>query len=142
MDAINLGQTELHLRLLFSDASVGPPLNLAITDESILQVGSGWTSLHFSLAPADLTVLTGTVAGALSNVTEFRIFHSADALFPGPAIVAQLGLDNLSTVAPAVGVPEPAIILLFGLVLLGLIAARERWGAGLIGRGMWRSGHA
>jgi hypothetical protein len=60
----------------------------------------------------------GNVNTALTNATEMRIFHSDLIQFPGPAIVAQLGLDNIeaTTTTP---IPEPTTMLLLGSGLIG-----------------------
>src|SRR6185436_13008649 len=99
--AINLGQADLSLRLLFADTVAGPPSNLAITDMLFLPSGSGWTLLDFSVNPSDLITIAGSATDALSNVTEFRIFHNPNAAFGGaldpiPSVNALLGLDDIS----------------------------------------------
>ena len=70
------------------------------------------TAASFSLRPADLS---GPAAAVLTNVAEMRLFHGSAASFPGPGIVARLGMDQVSAV------PEPgvAMLLLGGLALLG-----------------------
>ncbi len=118
MDVLNLGNTDLSLRLLFEDPVSGPPSNRAASTVGIsLPSGGGWTSVVFPIAPGDLTALMGTVEEALGGATVLRIFHSSSATFPGEPIVAQLGVDNVRAV------PEPSSTL---LVVCGLAALAGR----------------
>jgi hypothetical protein len=115
MDLINLGPTDLNLRLLFSDESARPPQNLAFsTTPFFLPAGAGWTSAFFSIAPGNLTAGAGSVTAALHDTTEFRIFNSTATDFPGEPIVASLGVDNITAT------PEPASAALLGSTLLAL----------------------
>lgn len=125
MDVINLGTTDLALRLLFEDPIAGPPSNMAISKDPIaVPSGSGWIHIVFPITPADLVALLGSVTDALSNTTLLRVFHNPDATFPGPVLAATLGVDNI-TARVNVVVPEPAALL---LVLSGvaLVARRHR----------------
>jgi len=121
MDVINLGSTEVNLRLYFSGASGSGSSTTGIT----LLSGSGWTHVVFPTVPGGVSPGPG-VAGAdvLSNVSELRIFHSAAAIFPGPNIAAQIGIDNVTAV------PEPGTwaTLGLGLAVMGAAAARRRPG--------------
>lgn len=127
MDLNNLGQTNLSLRILFEDPMMGPPTNLAFSTVPVfLPAGSGWTSVTFLVRPEDLTAGLGSVNGALMNATTIRIFHNPDADFPPPAVVAQLGVDNIRAVG-AGAIPEPATLLLFGSGLAG-VAVKVRKG--------------
>ncbi len=120
MEVNNLGATDLYLRLLFEDPMMGPPQNEAFTTNPvILSAGSGWTSITFLIDPGSLTAGSGSVNAALTNTTLIRIFHSPAAGFPGPPVVAQLGVDNIRTTA----VPEPTTLLLLGTSLAGVGAA-------------------
>jgi hypothetical protein len=108
----NLGSTDLSLRLL---VAVAAPQGFAPTDVAIstkpvfLQAGSGWTAVVFPIAPANLTALAGSVQTALGNAAELRIFHNPAAGFPGPRVVASLGVDDIHAVR---GVPLPYLPLL------------------------------
>jgi hypothetical protein len=127
MDVINLGTTDLFLRLMFEDPTVGPPENIAFSsDPVVLSAGSGWTPVAFSTRPAQLTAGLGDVLTALSNTTFLRLYHSVNDNFPNPinpidAVVGQLGFDNITAV------PEPATVLLFvgGLTVCAMRRRRE-----------------
>ncbi len=116
MDLRNTGPTDVVLRLLVAGpfGAMGP-LNAAVTtDSAFLPAGGDWVSARFSLAPADLVVLFGSVDAALSEAGELRLFHNPDAFFGGPPdssppIAATIGLDNVRAV------PEPATWLLVSL---------------------------
>jgi hypothetical protein len=92
----NLGATDLYLRLYVADDTIRQPANTAIsTNPVFLPAGSGWAAAHFPLNPAHLTALRGNVQQALTNAREVRIFHNPAAAFPGPIVVASLGVDNI-----------------------------------------------
>lgn len=124
LDARNLGTTELTLRLYLENPMGGPPTDEAITAGVTLPAGGNWTPVTFALDPLSLTVLTGDVNTLLSNVTALRILHSPDPTFPGPALVASLGVDNIQAIAIA-AVPEPPALAACGLGLLMLVAWRR-----------------
>jgi hypothetical protein len=75
----------------------------------------------FGVAAADLTALLGSAEAALAGATVLRIVHAPDAAFPGPSIVATLGVDNVEAV------PEPgtAALLVLGLGALGAGSRRR-----------------
>jgi hypothetical protein len=117
MDVNNLGNSDLSLRLLFADPGAGPPANVAVSQVPIVvPAGSGWTSISFPIGPSHLLGLAGEVDEALRNTTELRLFHSADPTFPGPAIVAQLGVDNIRAV------PETGAT--WALLAVGILSTR------------------
>jgi hypothetical protein len=123
MTVRNFGDSELSLRLLFEDPMAAPPQNVAVSSAAVLvPAGSGWMSVVFPISLADLTAELGTAEAALTNTTQLRLFHgnSVSPFFPGPPIVAILGVDNLQAV------PEPSAILLLGLGISGLARLR-RW---------------
>ncbi len=108
-DLKNLGGTDLVIRFLLEDPGANPPVNIAVTQAVFLPAGSGWTHAEFSLDPADLVAVQGTVAGALAGATTIRVFHNPDPTFPPPAIAAQLGVDNVRAV-PAEVAAESATL--------------------------------
>jgi hypothetical protein len=120
-DAINLGTTDLSLRLLFAEVQIGL-VNLALSAAPVLlQAGGGWTSVVLPIGLGDLTALEGTVLGALTNATELRIVHSSAASNPISPIAGLLGVDNITTIEgpPLDNVPEPDTLAILG----GAIAA-------------------
>jgi hypothetical protein len=128
MDLINLGINDLALRLVFEDPTVGPPTNVAFsTDAVLLPAGGGWTRVTFLIDPGSLTAGLGDITAALTGTTAIRLYHSPtpnfpNPVFPIPAVVAQLGVDNIRAAA----VPEPVTFVLAGISLAGLAAGAIR----------------
>jgi hypothetical protein len=124
MDVKNLSDADLSLRLLIADSMAGPPEDSVFSKVPLLlPAGGDWTSPVFPIAPSDLVASAGSVATALANATELRIYHSAASGFPGEPIVAQLGMDNIR----ADGVPEAgSTALRLGLSAGALMAGRRR----------------
>jgi hypothetical protein len=120
LDVNNLGQTDLVLRLLIAAGVPGSPTDSAITQGVLLPAGSGWTSIAFSVAPEDLVLRNGALAAALAGVSELRLYHAPTASYPGPGIVASLGVDNVRAV------PEPGSGVLLAAGALALCATRAR----------------
>ena len=115
MDVKNFGSTDLSLRLYFEG-----PLDVAYSSDAVLvHAGSNW-------APATFSILGNALSGGpvLSGVTQFRLFHSVLPGAPsnGAAIVAQLGIDNVTAV------PEPAewLAMLAGMAVLLTASAAAR----------------
>lgn len=120
MDMINLGQTDLVMRLYFEDPIPGPPMNEAVTTFAFeLAAGSGWQRAVFPVGPSDFTVLAGSATAALSNTTILRLMHNPDATFPPPALAATVGIDNVAAV------PEPAVIWMTASGIAALLLARR-----------------
>ena len=122
MDVNNNGGSDLFLRLLFENPMGMPPTDVAATSSVFVPAGSGWTHISFGVAESNLTALAGSVHTVLLNTTAIRIYDSAALDFPGPAVVARLGVDNIA----AAGVPEPGAWSLLGGGLAALIAAGMR----------------
>lgn len=116
MDVRNLAGTALSLRLWLA----GPLGATALSaDPVLLPAFSGWTHVSFALGNS---ALVGQVAATLADVQQLRLFHATNAAFPGPPIVASLGVDNVSAV------PEPAVawLMLPGLLAVGALLRRRR----------------
>lgn len=122
MDLINLGTTDLSIRLFVENPMGGPPVDTAITDAFLLPAGGGWQHALFNVTPAGLTVLGGDVNVLLANVTALRIFHGIAAGFPPETVTGQLGVDNIE----ALEIPEPATISLLAMALLCLVCGKVR----------------
>ncbi len=119
-DVINLGQTDLTLRLYFEDPIPGPPQNEAVSTSGVnLPAGSGWQHVVFPISASSLTVLQGDLNTLLGATTILRIFSGLDADFPPGPLVGQLGINNIRAVST---VPEPAAfwIAAFGLGTLAI----------------------
>ena len=122
MDLINLGQTDLTIRLLFENPMGAPPTIEGVTSlGAVLPAGGGWTHVLFPIDPASLALLVsagGTAADLLSDTTLMRIIHASSAGDAEP-VVGVLGVDNIQTV------PEPMTLLLLSTGA-AMFAARRR----------------
>jgi hypothetical protein len=126
MDLRNLGNTDLAIRLLLENPDGGPPSDIATTGAVVLPSGGGWTNVEFDLSPGALTALLGDVDALLANVTMLRIFHNDVADFPGPSVVATLGVDNITAIGAQQPVPEPGTWLVMAAGLAAVFARRAR----------------
>jgi len=123
MDVNNFGPTDLVLRLLIAGPAnpMGPPFNIVVSTNGVpVPNGSGWTRISFPIGLSAFDALSGTVAGALTNAIELRIFHNPFASDPAAAVVASLGVDNIS----AVPEPESLLLIAAGCFVLGLLRRR------------------
>ena len=122
MDLRNFGSSDLSIRLYLENPVAGPPTDQAITGARTLPAGGNWTRVEFAVDAASLVGLAGDVNSLLANVTALRIFHGPAEAFPGPAVTATLGVDNI-TAAQAQAVPEPPAL---SLLMLGLVTVFYR----------------
>jgi len=118
MDLINLGSTDLTIRLEFEDPFSALGGDFAVTNTGFnLAPNSGWQRASFPIGLGSLTAVGGTVAGALGNTALLRILHA-----PGPTdavpVAGVLGVDNITAV------PEPGAVFLTGLGL-AVLALRK-----------------
>jgi hypothetical protein len=121
MDVKNFGTTDLHLRLLFELSTGGPPTDIAGSTNAIhVPAGQDWTSIVFPVSPSSYTALAGTVNAALAGATIARIYSKEEPGFPGDAVAAQLGIDNIQAI------PEPSALLLLGSGLAFVVGRKVR----------------
>jgi hypothetical protein len=123
MDLRNEGNNDLSLRLYLENPRGGPPTDDAITPAFALPAGGGWVHAEFAVDAASLIALAGDVNALLGDVTALRMLHGSADGFPGEAIAAQLGVDNIVALRD---VPEPPVAGLAALALIGLAASRRR----------------
>ena len=120
MHLINLGSTDLHLRLQFENWDGFSPVDVAMSSSAVVvPAGSGWVSVVFPIAPSDLTLQFGNLTQAVTSTDFVRFFHSTSATFPGSPITAQLGVDNIRAV------PEPGTLAACALGI-GWLSRRRR----------------
>ena len=128
MDLINLGATDLSIRLMLENPLGGPPTDAAVSNFAATLVAAGaWTHVAFTIDPSAFTALVGDAATALTSATVLRIFH-ATTVGPAEAIAAQLGVDNISAgpAAPPRPIDEPSTARLAVLALLAFLVCRRR----------------
>jgi hypothetical protein len=99
MDIKNFGGTNLNMRIAFE----GPGGNFWSINPIAVSASSDWQLITFPVQAANLTGGTN-VSTTLAGVTEVRILHSVAGGFKGDAIVAQIGLDNITAVTEPVPV--------------------------------------
>jgi hypothetical protein len=99
MNIKNFGETTLNMRIVLE----GPGGNFWSVNPLVVAASSDWQLISFSVQAANLTGGTN-VNSTLSGVTEVRILHSAAGGAKGEAVVAQIGLDNITAVSQPVPV--------------------------------------
>ena len=117
----NLGATDLVLRLILENSTVGQSAGTLTPVH--LPAGSGWSTVSFSLAPDNLS--GGIASTVLSNVTTLNLVHSPNAIIArssAPNIVAELGVDN----SVAVPIPEPTTLLMAASGAVIMLVHRRR----------------
>lgn len=109
--------------LTFRVALIGPGGSF-VTDGVFVEDTNQWESISFSLAPGDLVPVAGSnVNLTLSAVNEIRILENASPDVLGDVVVADVYLDNITTLP---GIPEPSRALLSTLALTAVLAGRRR----------------
>jgi len=118
MQVNNLGTSDLVLRLILAGAgqslTTATPVNLVAS--------SGWSTVRFSLAAANLTG-PGDYSAVMGNVAELNLVHSPSVIAHrslSPNTLAELGIDNITAV------PEPSTLALVTLGFLALIGRAVR----------------
>jgi hypothetical protein len=98
MDLLNPGTAPLTVRIAIEEA-LGS--GFASTRAFPLPADGAWHHAAFSLSEDDLTQIGSVPLGTiLGEVEELRILHSAKPSLIGDALVASLGVDNVTAVAP------------------------------------------
>ncbi len=121
LDVNNIGTVLLNLRLGFT----GPGGFFVTTVSLPIAAGSGWQTVAFSIAAANLTGATDQpsldVNATLAAVSQLRLHSAVNPTWRGDIIVAQGLVDNV------IAVPEPAqsLLLAAGLPLVGLLQRRR-----------------
>lgn len=119
MDVFNFGPSTLSLRLLFDGDDGTNQARAWSAAPIVVPAGSGWRQVVFPILPSDLRAASGgNVNLALGSAYSVRLYHGVNASFPGGAVVATLGVDNITAV------PEPTSALLLALGLGALLGRR------------------
>jgi hypothetical protein len=125
LDARNPNNVDLVLRLGFRGGGA-----IFVTNGVTLSAGSDWSQVSFDLGASNMAFASGGYDACFGGVTMMRILHNpltpgGDSGEPvrdagGNAIVAQLGIDNITSV------PEPAMAAVFGIATLAAATGRRR----------------
>ena len=123
MDVINMGATNLNLRIVLGNTEA-PNDNSGDWFASapiVITPGSGWQSVTFSLQD-DLFIPaqgTGDIDEVLGGAVTLRILSAVSAVPIGDAMTAQGGIDNIRIV------PEPSAGVLALLACAGFLKRRR-----------------
>jgi hypothetical protein len=118
--AINLGETNLNVRVAIGNGTGGRPADdgtwYSSTTAVTLAPGSGWTLLTMDLSELTLTQVEGTesLSQLLLDVTHLRIVSSEEPANRGTNDLGVIGLDDITAV------PEPSVGMLVAIGLIGL----------------------
>lgn len=93
----NFGATNLSMQIAFE----GPGGNFWPINPIAVSASNIWQLISFPVQAANLTGGTNIIT-TLAGVTEVRILHSIAGEFKGDAVVAQIGLDNITAVTETV----------------------------------------
>jgi hypothetical protein len=117
MQVNNQGATDLMLRLILTGAGPDTTAPSLTTASAVgIAAGSGWTTVSFSLASADLQGPAYDLV--MSDVRRLTLLHSPIPVahrVGAPDIAAQLGVDNITAV------PEPATLVLAAMGFAALM---------------------
>jgi hypothetical protein len=121
-DVNNFGPTDLSLRLLIADGAGQFFSNGVISAEAVVvPAGSGWVTVAFPISVADLVVLQGNAATALSNAVNLWIEHNEGTTHPPASFAGTQGVDT----DEALPEPAAAAALACGCALLALLERRR-----------------
>ena len=115
-DYISAGITEVHamvrvdpssasalsLRVGFREATQGGQLGFGSVAPVVVPNDGTWYDVTFPIGPGDLAPYGGTgltYEETLSNVGQFRIYHSEEQSWQGQPIAATMGIDDISAEA-------------------------------------------
>ena len=100
-----------------------------VTDPFTIPADDAWHEVVFDLTADGLNpVGFGTdAAGALANVTNFRILHNLDETYVGALVAGSFLVDNITALGPVI--PEPttqALLIGCAITLLSSVSRRRR----------------
>lgn len=110
MDVINLGNTDINLRLAFGTGSA-PVIGggwLSSLQGIRVPAQQGWTRIEFPISALDLQGVQGVgtnFRSVMTNVAALRILHATSPDNNGSTITGTIGIDNISALRR---LPEPA----------------------------------
>ncbi len=106
----NLGSNDLELRILATTGANATDPGCYSAAAVTLPAGSGWTTVTFPFAAANVMNVFGTCnyATVMAAVDKLWIYHSPNGFPPSiePAIAATLGMDNVTALTSTVMINE------------------------------------